>query len=86
MIIGRMIQRIIRYPIIIITGKGEKTTTDDKGLIGICPNDSTAAVWSSAEDLIRIIQEDGNESNTENCKNRITNNFGLEETAWKSRR
>ena len=31
------------------------------GLIGIHPNDNTATVWLKAEDLIRIIQEHGNE-------------------------
>ena len=34
---------------------------EDKGLIGIHPNDNTATVWLKAEDLIRIIQEHGNE-------------------------
>ena len=31
------------------------------GLIGIHPNDNTATVWLKAEDLIRIIEEHGNE-------------------------
>ena len=31
------------------------------GLIGIHPNDNTATVWLKAEDLVRIIQEHGNE-------------------------
>ena len=31
------------------------------GLIGIHPNDNTATVWIKAEDLIRIVQEHGNE-------------------------
>ena len=34
---------------------------DDKGVIGIHPNDNTATVWLKVEDLIRIIQEHGNE-------------------------
>ena len=33
------------------------------GLIGIHPNDNTATVWLKAEDLIRIVQEHGNEVN-----------------------
>ena len=33
------------------------------GLIGIHPNDNNATVWLKAEDLIRIIQEHGNEVN-----------------------
>ena len=33
----------------------------DKGLIGIHPNDNTATVWLKAEDLIRIIENHGNE-------------------------
>lgn len=36
---------------------------DGSGLIGIHPNDNTATVWLKAEDLIRIIQEHGNEVN-----------------------
>lgn len=36
---------------------------DGSGLIGIHPNDNTATVWLKAEDLIRIIQENGNEVN-----------------------
>ncbi len=34
---------------------------DDPGLIGIHPNDNTATVWMRADDLIRIIEEHGNE-------------------------
>ncbi len=34
---------------------------DDKGLIGIHPNDNTATVWLKAEDLINIIENHGNE-------------------------
>ena len=34
---------------------------EGQGLIGILPNDNTATVWLKAEDLIRIIQEHGNE-------------------------
>ena len=39
---------------------------EDKGLIGIHPNDNTATVWLKAEDLIGIIREHGNEVNVEN--------------------
>ncbi len=31
------------------------------GIIGVHPNDNTATVWMSAEDLVRIIEEHGNE-------------------------
>ena len=31
------------------------------GLIGVHPNDNTATVWLKAEDLIRIIENNGNE-------------------------
>ncbi|MBR6503372.1 MAG: prolyl-tRNA synthetase associated domain-containing protein [Firmicutes bacterium] len=31
------------------------------GLVGVHPNDNTATVWLKAEDLIRIIEEHGNE-------------------------
>lgn len=34
---------------------------EGSGLIGIHPNDNTATVWLKAEDLIRIVQEHGNE-------------------------
>lgn len=34
---------------------------DGLGLIGIHPNDNTATVWLKAEDLIKIIQDHGNE-------------------------
>ena len=34
---------------------------EGSGLIGIHPNDNTATVWLKAEDLIKIIQEHGNE-------------------------
>ena len=33
------------------------------GLIGIHPNDNTATVWLKAEELIKIIQDHGNEVN-----------------------
>jgi len=33
------------------------------GLIGVHPNDNTATVWLKAEDLIKIIQDHGNEVN-----------------------
>lgn len=31
------------------------------GIIGVHPNNNTATVWMSAEDLVRIIEEHGNE-------------------------
>lgn len=34
---------------------------DEPGLIGIHPNDNTATVWLKAEDLIRMIENHGNE-------------------------
>ena len=34
---------------------------EGSGLIGIHPNDNTATVWLKVEDLIKIIQEHGNE-------------------------
>ena len=34
---------------------------EGNGLIGIHPNDNTATVWLKAEDLVKIIQEHGNE-------------------------
>lgn len=36
---------------------------DDKGIIGVHPNDNTATVWLKADDLINIIKEHGNEIN-----------------------
>ena len=36
---------------------------DGIGLIGVHPNDNTATVWLKAEDLIKIIQDQGNEVN-----------------------
>ncbi|MDO4178417.1 MAG: prolyl-tRNA synthetase associated domain-containing protein [Phascolarctobacterium sp.] len=37
--------------------------TSDLGLIGVHPNDNTATVWLKAEDLIKIIQQHGNDVN-----------------------
>ena len=34
---------------------------EGSGLIGVHPNDNTATVWLKAEDLIRIIENNGNE-------------------------
>lgn len=34
---------------------------DDRGLIGVHPNDNTATVWLRTEDLIRIVRQHGNE-------------------------
>ena len=31
------------------------------GLVGVHPNDNTATIWMKTEDLIRMIQEHGNE-------------------------
>lgn len=36
---------------------------NDKGIIGVHPNDNTATIWLKALDLIRIIQEHGNQVN-----------------------
>jgi len=38
-------------------------TTSPKKIIGIHPNDNTATVWLKVEDLIKIIEEHGNEVN-----------------------
>ena len=39
----------------------DETFKDGKGLIGIHPNNNTATVWLNAEDLIRVIENHGNE-------------------------
>lgn len=41
----------------------DKEFFNDKGLIGIHPNDNTATVWLKTEDLIAIIKEHGNQVN-----------------------
>ena len=41
----------------------DKEFLDDKGLIGVHPNDNTATVWLKVEDLIDIIKEHGNQVN-----------------------
>lgn len=41
----------------------DKDFTKDKQIIGIHPNDNTAAVWLRTEDLINIIKKHGNEVN-----------------------
>lgn len=38
----------------------DKDFFNDKGIIGVRPNDNTATVWLKAEDLTKIIQEHGN--------------------------
>ena len=38
----------------------DKQFTKNGGIIGIHPNDNTATVWLKAEDLIKLIEEDGN--------------------------
>ena len=38
----------------------DKDFFNDKGIIGVHPNDNTATVWLKAEDLTKIIQEHGN--------------------------
>ena len=41
----------------------DKDFLDDRGIIGVHPNDNTATVWLKADDLIHIIKEHGNEIN-----------------------
>ena len=41
----------------------DKEFLDDKGLIGVHPNDNTATVWLKVEDLIGIVKELGNQVN-----------------------
>ena len=41
----------------------DKEFLDDKGLIGVHPNDNTATVWLKVEDLIGIVKEHGNQVN-----------------------
>ncbi len=40
----------------------------EPGLVGVHPNENTATVWLKTEDLIRIIQEHGNEVVTFRCE------------------
>lgn len=40
----------------------------ERGLVGVHPNENTATVWLKAEDLIRIIREHGNEVVTFTCE------------------
>ena len=41
----------------------DKEFMGDKGIIGVHPNENTAALWLKTEDLIAIIKEHGNEVN-----------------------
>lgn len=41
----------------------DKEFLDDKGLIGVHPNDNTATVWLKVSDLLKIIQQHGNTVN-----------------------
>lgn len=41
----------------------DKEFLDDKGLIGVHPNDNTATVWLKVSDLMKIIQQHGNTVN-----------------------
>ncbi len=41
----------------------DKDFFNDKGIIGVHPNDNTATVWLKAQDLIKIIQGHGNNVN-----------------------
>ena len=41
----------------------DKEFVDDKGLIGVHPNDNTATVWLKVSDLMKIIQQHGNTVN-----------------------
>ena len=41
----------------------DKEFLDDKGLIGVHPNDNTATVWLKVEDLIGTVKEHGNQVN-----------------------
>ncbi len=40
----------------------DKDFMDNKGIIGIHPNDNTATLWLKTEDLVDIIKEHGNET------------------------
>lgn len=41
----------------------DKEFLDDKGLIGVHPNDNTATVWLKVSDLMKLIQQHGNTVN-----------------------
>ncbi len=41
----------------------DKEFVDDKGLIGVHPNDNTATVWLKVSDLMKLIQQHGNPVN-----------------------
>lgn len=41
----------------------DKTFTEGECIIGVHPNDNTATVWLKTEDLVSIIEENGNEVN-----------------------
>ncbi len=41
----------------------DKEFLDDKGLIGVHPNDNTATVWLKVSDLVKLIQQHGNTVN-----------------------
>lgn len=41
----------------------DKEFVDDKGLIGVHPNDNTATVWLKVSDLMKLIQQHGNTVN-----------------------
>ncbi len=41
----------------------DKTFMEGERIIGVHPNDNTATVWLKAEDLVSIIEENGNEVN-----------------------
>ena len=46
-----------------ITINLDKEILNDKGLIGVHPNDNTATVWLKVKDLIDIVKEHGNQVN-----------------------
>lgn len=41
----------------------DKDFINDKGIIGVHPNDNTATIWLKVNDLINIIKEHGNQVN-----------------------
>ena len=41
----------------------DKTFMEGERIIGVHPNDNTATVWLKTEDLVSIIEENGNEVN-----------------------
>lgn len=38
----------------------DKEFKDDKGIIGVHPNDNTATVWLNVDDLVKLIEQNGN--------------------------